>query len=537
MTDEKVVLPAEKAPKEKGAGKMEPKEKWIRAMISFLTSDKAAYYVRGERVYVDTAGMKGGGLMLLDSQEFKSYMLETGKKMDNLLLRNGDAELVIDHVRYHASKVAVKLSEDNRAAHREGRILLNTGWIADQLLEIDPVNETWEVKIVEERIFEPIPAKMRLAQPVVRPAMSFPTILKEGLANFGESHCLIAATCATMLLPATFPHPFLVFTGDQARGKSTTMKLLLQLIDPKAGGELMSVGEDTRDLIALCRDRHCIAMDNVSHLPFDEDLLSKMYSGGSFAARKMTTNSELSEAEMPRLRVLMNGIGPAFSRSDLMSRCIFIDHPVLTKRNERGKDVFVPLEHIEERWAGQLPEALGSLLAAVAAGWKLFQAQGGLACKTSECRYVEYAVIGECMAQVMGFEPGMFTEQVYKAAASASESAIEADDCAQLVLAYLNGERGHSSFSGFDDNSSSEQVIRDSDGSVILSSTLFHKEIRQIAQSRNYTTYGMKWLMTVKSFSTAIVKSRKNIENGGWAMFQLIGGPNNRKWKCTKVNG
>ena len=530
MSDEKITPPAPviAPPTKEAVGK----EKFIRTMISGLTAPGTAYYARSDRVYIDTAPLGGRGLMLLEGGEFISFLLQLAKTKENILARTADAELIIDHIRYHAAEVATPLSLDSRAAHKGPQIVLNTGWKGDKMLVIEPERSSWTEMAIEDRIFEPIPPEMALPVPLMRPALDFHSILKAGIADFGDKHCLIAVSCATMLLPATFPHPFLVFTGNQARGKSTTMKLLLQLIDPYADGELMTVGDDARDLIALCRGRHCIAMDNVSHLPFDEDLLSKMYSGGLFTARKMTTNSELSSAHMPRLRVMMNGIGTSFSRSDLMSRCIFIEHPALTTKNAAGEDIFVPIEQIERRWHAQIPAALGSLLSAVAEGWKLFLDQGGLEGKTSRCRYVEYAVIGECMSQVMGFEPGLFTKQINETAEAAQEGAIESDDCAQLVLAYLNGERGTGSqLSGFDDT----PALQMANHKVLISPTELYKEIRQIATSRNYTIYGMKWMNSVKAFSTAITRSCKNIEHGGWAMTKQVGGPDNRKLNFIRV--
>jgi len=420
---------------------MSPKERFIRAMIARLTeSAKTEFYSRGGRVYVDTRTLKGEQLMLLEGGDFSRFLMQFAKKSDNILLRKADADFIIDNVSYYAEGVAKPLSVDNRAAFRGEQIVISTGWVNGELLVVEADSGSWGTEEVKERIFEPIAPAMCMTIPVKTLALRFPALLKEGIADFGEYHCLIAVSCATMMLPATFPHPFLVFTGDQARGKSTTMKLLLQLVDPYAGAELMSVGKDARDLIALCRDRHCIALDNISKLPFDEDLLSKMYSGGIFAARQMTTNSELSKAHMPRLRVMMNGIGTFFSRSDLLSRCIFIEHPVLTQKDEQGYDLFQSTEEIEGRWSHKLPEALGSLLSAMAAGWKLYKDRGGHIGKRSRCRYVEYAVIGECMAQAMGYEEDIFTEQVNRAAEDIKERAIEMDDCAQLVLAWLNGE-------------------------------------------------------------------------------------------------
>ena len=527
----------EEAVKKGAPPKLDPKDMFLRGTIELMCSDKAEYFKRGERFYIDMALFRGKGLLGLESMELTSFVLRLAKTSGNIMLRTADVELIKDHVRLHAMETAKPLSTDNRAAMKGDEILLNTGWRGSDLIVIKP-DGTWCCRTVTEHIFEPIPEFMQMAVPQVEPAAKFPELLKAGIGDFGDRHCLIAASMGTMLLPAFFPHPFLTFTGEQARGKSTTMKLLLQLIDPYAGGELMSVGEDTRDLISMCRDRHCIALDNVSSLPFDEDLLSKMYSGGIFMARKMTTNSELSTAHIPMMRVMLNGIGPAFTRSDLMSRCIFIEHPLLTTGASGGED-FLSLTVVQRRWQAKLPEMLGSLLSAVSQGWKLFQDRGGLDGKTSKCRYVEYAVIGECIAEVMGYKAGEFTAQVNGTAEAAKTNAIEADDCAQLVIEWLNGARGtgsQNSLADWDDMPGSATKAEHLPGKTqyIISSSDLFSHIQDLAASKKYSVYSLKWLASVKAFSTAINRSARNIRNGGWDLRQIAGGERRRNWDFVK---
>lgn len=509
---------------------LSPKEKFIRETVAFLTSPKAAYYRRGERVYVDTKPMSGEKLLNIESAEFRSFLLRDAKKTSNLMLRTADAELIIDHTRFYAAEVAKPLAQDARAVMQGDDLLINAGWDDKHLIRISAAG-TWAEEVIGERIFEPMPVKMKMVHPKECDATHFPELLKEGITDFGEMHCLVSVTCATMLLPATFSHPFIVFTGDQARGKSTTMKLLVQLIDPYENGELMTIGEDMRDFISLAKTRHSIALDNVSKLPFDEDLLSKMYSGGIFAARKMTTNSEISEVEMPKVRALLNGIGTAFSRSDLMSRCIFIEHPILTTISENGVEQFESLTRVEEKWQAMLPELLGSLLRATGAGLRLFRNRGGFMNKKAGARFVEYCILGECIAEEMGFPKGLFTKQVSAATEEQQQGAIEADDCAQLVLAWLGGERGiEEDPYGTQEPMFSKEIL----SSHIISPTELFSEILALAKKRGYAVYSIRWLSSVKSFSTAVLRSKKNIENGGFTMNKLTGGNDNRKLEFIK---
>lgn len=508
--------------------KADKKTEYIHKMIAYLTFPTMNYHSRGERIYIDTRGkLKGTKLLNVQSPEFRSVLLRLAKRMDNLLLRKADVELIIEHVFYHAQEVAKPLSTDARAMQKDNLYLINPGWENDKLIAIEP-GKPWKEIEQKEWLFEPLPPKYRMPVPEPREATTFPEYLKRGIADFGDWHCLLSVTCATMLLPGDFVHPFIVFTGNQARGKSTTMKLIVQLVDPYERGELMSVGEDIRDIIALARGRHSIALDNVSKLPFDEDMLSKMYSGGVFATRKMASNGELSETETPRLRVLLNGIGNAFSRSDLMSRCIFIEHPALVTIGKDGAEDFAPLSVVEDRWKAILPDALGSLLAALSAGLKIFQENGGLKDKTSHSRFVEYCVIGECIAEAMGYEKGLFTKQVDAASEMQKESAIEADDTAQLAVAWLGGERAQVDTGSNEDLFASSTSKYPTEGEIEISASSLFAEIRALAAKRGYSVYSLKWLASAKSFTAAMSRSRKSIEHGGWVWRRREGGPKNQ---------
>jgi len=509
--------------------KRSDKEKFIRETILRLTDDAVKYFIRGERVYFDTVFLSGSGLVPLEGMEFVSVVLALAKEDEDLLLRSIDADLIRDHVRAHASRVALPLSRDNRSCiSADGKeILINTGWPGRLLVAINTEAGTWAEKDITEHVFEPLPSSMRMVHPLagVR-AEEFTTLLAEGIADFGENHTLVAVACATMLLPATFPHPFMIFVGDQARGKSTTMKLLLQMIDPYDGGELMTIGEDARDLVSLCRDRHCIAMDNVSSIPFDEDLLSKMYTGGIYATRKMTTNSELSEAYMPRLRVMMNGIGTAFSRSDLMSRCLFLEHPVLTTKDKNGDAIYVSSDEVEMLWAKVLPRASGALLDAVARGWKLFLERGGMIGKTSKCRFVEFCVLGECISVAMGEKAGVFTGLVEKAVAESKEGAIGCDDCAQLCMDVFNGITGMALTNGVKMKVGEERIF---------SATELYNDAKSLAVTRGYNVHQLRWLNSLKSFSQQILRSKTNIENANYSLCQISGGEHNKQWNVKRV--
>jgi hypothetical protein len=55
-----------------------------------------------------------------------------------------------------------------------------------------------------------------------------------------------------------------------------------------------------------------------------------------------------------------------------------------------------------------------------------------------------------------------------------------------------------------------------------------------LAKKRNYAVFSLKWLSSAKSLSGAVLRSQKNIENGGWEAKKSSGGSKKGSWTFTK---
>jgi putative DNA primase/helicase len=120
------------------------------------------------------------------------------------------------------------------------------------------------------------------------------------------------------------PYPVLVVTGQQGSGKSTLCRILQMLIDPHKAG-LRSVPNNERDFMIAAQTSWLLVFDNLSHLSSRQsDLLSLAVTGGSSGKRVLYTDAQelCLSAKRP---YILNGINDMIYRSDLASRCIFIE--------------------------------------------------------------------------------------------------------------------------------------------------------------------------------------------------------------------
>jgi hypothetical protein len=125
--------------------------------------------------------------------------------------------------------------------------------------------------------------------------------------------------------------------GGQGSAKSTTTRILRYLVDPSES-PVRSLPRSVEDLAVAARNSWVIALDNVSGIrPDISDALCLLATGGGFGTRRFYTNVEevVLDARRP---VIINGIGEAPSRPDLLERSIVIDLPAITGARRKTEE-------------------------------------------------------------------------------------------------------------------------------------------------------------------------------------------------------
>ena len=151
------------------------------------------------------------------------------------------------------------------------------------------------------------------------------------------------------------PYPILLVHGEQGSAKSTTARILRELIDPSAA-PLRTLPRSERDLMISAKNAWIIAFDNLSGVkPWLSDALCRLSTGGGFSTRGLHTDSDevIFDAERP---MLMNGIDNIANRQDLASRSLVINLPRIPANKRK-------LEHdLWREFNAMKPRILGSIL-------------------------------------------------------------------------------------------------------------------------------------------------------------------------------
>jgi hypothetical protein len=153
------------------------------------------------------------------------------------------------------------------------------------------------------------------------------------------------------------PYPILVLEGEAGSAKSTTARVLRELVDPNTT-PLRSEPRDVRDLMIAAQNSWCVAFDNVWHLqPWLSDALCRLATGGGFSTRELYSDDQekLFEARRP---ILLNGIENVVSRGDIMDRSLIVHLPPIPEEQRRPEKKF--WRHFRRIH----PRILGALLSA-----------------------------------------------------------------------------------------------------------------------------------------------------------------------------
>jgi ABC-type dipeptide/oligopeptide/nickel transport system ATPase subunit len=173
-----------------------------------------------------------------------------------------------------------------------------------------------------------------------------------------DGQALVLGWLVSALRPSR-PMPLLALHAEQGSAKSTTARMLAEVIDPHQAG-LRIRPKDEQSVMVSAQNAWVLAFDNLSSLPpWLSDLLCCLSTGASYTAR--TLYSDARETVMRAQRpVLLTSIEDIASRSDLLDRMIVLTLPTIPEARRRTEQAVLAAFNIAH------PRILGALLDAAA---------------------------------------------------------------------------------------------------------------------------------------------------------------------------
>jgi hypothetical protein len=324
-------------------------EQIVREVELFHTPSGDAYATARVNRYYETLRIEGqrfkdwlgGRQYMLNGKALSSYTLTAAvNTLRALALAGPEKEVVLRYAQY------------------QGKLYVDLGNDAREVVEISP--DGWRVTTATPVRFVRTPGMRAMPKPQaggriedLRPFLN--------VKSDRDFYLLVGFGIAAMN-PAG-PFPVLMVLGEHGSAKSTTVRLLRDLIDPTEPPHRAPPREE-RDLVASARANWLIAFDNVSHLSGAiADAICRLATGSGYAARKLYTDGDEYTVAVKR-PVVVNSINPTSYRGDLLDRAIMVELPGILPERRRDERTFW------EEWSSVYPRILGALFTALSVGMR-----------------------------------------------------------------------------------------------------------------------------------------------------------------------
>jgi hypothetical protein len=236
---------------------------------------------------------------------------------------------------------------------------------------------------------------------------------------------LIIADILAVLRPNA-SYPVLVITGEQGSCKSTLLRLIVRLTDPRSP-EQRSLPSSEDDLIVAAKGAHVLHFDNISGLSdWLSDAFCRLSTGGGAGKRKLYTDDDeiLFDGRRP---VLINGIEDVVTRPDLVDRAIIFTAEPISERKRR-KDA-----ELDAEFAEKAPRIFGALLDGLVGGLKNLPTLT----ITDLPRMADFATWAEACTRAY-WNPNTFLNAYRTSLASSVDLIIEASPVGAAVRAFMH---------------------------------------------------------------------------------------------------
>jgi len=296
----------------------------------------------------------------IDSQEFRVMVARKTYESGKAIPSKKELNKTVHNYHYRALLSQHKFPIDTRCAMLGDAIYIDPGDTSGSRIKITADGWVIEPSNLAPPFFRR-PGGM-LSMPMPEKGGAIETLAKFlNLQNRKEDYFkLIVGWLVDALYPGG-PYMMLVLNGPQGSAKSTTLRILRDLIDP-AEAAMPSLPKSERDMFIAGSKMYLLSYDNVSELKDNlSDAFCRMINDGTFRTRKLYTNLDEIIIKLRR-PVIFNGISHFVRQNDFMDRAIFLELPTIHESQRRTEG------NLLSEWKKVRPQVLGALYDLVAVG-------------------------------------------------------------------------------------------------------------------------------------------------------------------------
>jgi hypothetical protein len=233
----------------------------------------------------------------------------------------------------------------------------------------------------------------------------------------------------SLFMLSDLPKPIIVPSGPQGTGKSTLQEHIKRLVDPNNTLTVTAQVDPVQAIQALSHS-YLTIFDNVSEIKdWFSDLLCRVVTKTGFSKRQLyTDDTDFHYSFMSAIG--FNGLNVTATKADLLERILKISLDPIDA-NDREK-----LVRINKNFEKMLPHLLAFIFDTI---HKVLLRLGEVNLRGLP-RMADWAELGELIARVLGYEPGVFIDAYKENLGLTSGEAIESNPVAIAVLDFMRDQ-------------------------------------------------------------------------------------------------
>lgn len=383
-----------------------------------LLSDLDTFHTATNDLYavIDVEGHRE--TLPIKSDEFNNLLQKQYYNEHKKTINRAELNTITDLLKAKAQHESDEEKVNIRLAGSERTVYLDLANKNREVIKITP--DGWEILSDPPYHFIRPPGMKALPYPEKTEGKGF------SLGRFLRADKVLIAAWVIGSMNPSGPYPILVLQGGPGSAKSTTAKMVKQLIDPSEG-ILRTHPSNFRDLMVSAKNSWVLAFDNLSGIPiWLSDGLCQLSTGGGLSVRKhfKNTQEQIFDAVRP---VILNGIDYLPVRSDLADRAIVIELPPISDEDRMAE------KKLWSKFDKAKPRMLGSLIQSVSEALKNLSSVN-LESTPRMADFTEWVIAGE---PAMPWKEGRFLKEYEENQGLKKRMCLYYDDMATIIVDFI----------------------------------------------------------------------------------------------------
>ena len=385
---------------------------WIK-LIEMIKQMAESAVNQHNMPYIKVLVDKQEKIIPMNSQEFHDWIRLNFMEYLGEPVSSGSLKEAIEHSTSLARTTGSKIQTYLRNAYVKKSAYVDLANEKGQVVKID--KNGWDLNNQPEVYFTRSPSTAEL--PLAIGNGHFTELVSPylNLEDANAKYLLIAAIVSAFFdLPSK---PFLLINGEQGSAKSTTTRIIGELLDPSTV-KTMVTPSSKDNLMLAAANCMILRLDNASKLSEKMmNIVCQLSTGLGFRKRKLYTDTDEIVFEITRM-VILNGIeSDLVTAPDLLSRCIQLHLPSISSQQRKTET------KLWEDFYRDRPAILGALYDVVS---KVIAVIDDVDVEDST-RLTDFCRVGVAVEKVMDWPEGAFIKAIKEMQAQAMEMALDAD--------------------------------------------------------------------------------------------------------------